>query len=236
MLPIVSNPEEITMNSVDFLNNYINPSRESEGQRPIRNPDFLAKVVDELDLGDNEIFVIPHPQNKKQQHATNLNYDQMMLVGMRESKGVRKRVLEMLKTLAKKSEKPKVQLPDFSNPAEAARAWAEQFERAAIAEKTKAQINDKRTATLMNKASQDAKRIKRLESQLQDVGEYQSIVAAKLPQRIDTEVRNNVQSWRVLKEISSDRQLPPKKVKCQRYGEVLAYHIDVIEIFKDKYM
>jgi vacuolar-type H+-ATPase subunit I/STV1 len=236
MLPIVSNPEEITMNSIDFLNEIINPARIYAGEKETRYTDFIKRVIDELDLSQNEIFVLDNKGKGRNQHYAVLNYDQMILVGMRESKAVRKSVLAKLKELSDQVEKKAVQLPDFSNPAEAARAWAEQFERAAIAEKTKAQINDKRTATLMNKASQDAKRIKKLESQLQDVGEYQSIVAAKLPQRIDTEVRNNVQSWRILKEISSDRQLPPKKVKCQRYGEVLAYHIDVIEIFKDKYM
>lgn len=49
-----------------------------------------------------------------------------MLVGMRESKAVRRSVLKKLKDL----EGPRViaTLPDFSNPAAAARAWAEQFE------------------------------------------------------------------------------------------------------------
>ena len=102
--------------------------------------------------------------------------------------------------------------------------------------KTKAQINDKRTATIMGKLGNAAKTIKRLEDQLQDVGTYQSLTASKIPARVDTELKNNVQSWRLLKQLSSDMQLPPKKVKCERYGEVLAYHVEVIELFKDKYL
>lgn len=103
-------------------------------------------------------------------------------------------------------------------------------------EKTKAQINDKRTATIMGKLGNAAKTIKKLEDKLQDVGQYLSLTASKIPARVDTELKNNVQSWRLLKQLSSDMQLTPKKVKCERYGEVLAYHVDVIERFKAKYL
>lgn len=101
--------------------------------------------------------------------------------------------------------------------------------------KEKAYINDKRTATLMNKASQDAKRIKKLEDQLQDQGDYLSVIAADLPQRVDTELKPNIQSWRVLKEISNIMERDIKKTKDPRYGEVNTYHIDVIEAFKKQY-
>ena len=127
-------------------------------------------------------------------------------------------------------------LPDFSNPIEAARAWADAKEAEQKAIATKAQINDKRTATVMGKLGNATKKIKSLEDKLQDVGNYLSIIAAKIPQRVDTQMKSNVQSWRLLKQISSDMQLPPKKVQDQRYGEVLAYHIDVIDKFKDLYI
>ncbi len=101
---------------------------------------------------------------------------------------------------------------------------------------TKAHINDKRTATLMNKASQDAKKIKKLESQLQDVGDYQSIIAAGLPQRIETETNENAQTWRVLKKISGEMGCNVKKVKDERYGEVNTYHVDVINEFISRFL
>lgn len=127
-------------------------------------------------------------------------------------------------------------LPNFNDPIEAARAWADAKEAEQKALATKAQINDKRTATIMGKLGNAAKKIKSLEDKLQDVGNYLSIIAAKIPQRVDTPMRNNVQSWRLLKQLSSDMQLPPKKVKDQRYSEVLAYHIDVIDKFRDLYI
>ena len=176
MLPIVSSPEEIAMNSVDFLNNIINPAREVAGEKPVDNRHFIARVIDELDLGDSEIFTIPHPQNKKPQHCANLDYDQMMLVGMRESKSVRKSVLSKLKALSN-PQKPSW-LASLSPEAQIAIADLDRQRLEAIA--TKAQINDKRTATLMNKASQDSKTIKRLEGQLQNVGDYKSLTAVKI--------------------------------------------------------
>jgi phage regulator Rha-like protein len=101
---------------------------------------------------------------------------------------------------------------------------------------TKAQINDKRTATLMNKASQDAKKIKRLENQLQDQGGYLSLIAARLPQRVDTEFKSNVQTWRILKQISEKMGHEIIKVYDPRYGQANTYHLDVIEKFKEDYL
>ena len=102
--------------------------------------------------------------------------------------------------------------------------------------RTKSQISDKRTATLMNKASQDAKKIKKLESQLQDQGTHLSLLAAGIPDRVDTEMRDNVQSWRLLKEISESMSKDIIKVKDARYGQVNTYHVDVIKEFERRYI
>ncbi len=102
--------------------------------------------------------------------------------------------------------------------------------------KTKAHINDKRTATLMNRASQDSKKIKKLESKLQDEGEYKSVIAAELPQRVDTELKENVQTWRLLKQISERLGFGVVKVDDPRYGKVNTYHINVIAEFKELYL
>jgi len=127
-------------------------------------------------------------------------------------------------------------LPDFNNPIEAARAWADAKEAEQKAIATKAQINDKRTATIMGRLGRANQKIKKLEDQLQDVGSYLSVIGAKIPQRVNTPLKDNVQSWRLLKQLSIDMQLEPKCVKDERYGDVLAYHVDVIEKFKAKYL
>lgn len=97
-----------SMSSIDFLG-IINKFRSEEGEREVRNNDFIARIEDECDdLGAYEIFV-RYGKDCKQYKLTN---DQMMLIGMRESKAVRKRVLRWVKEL----ENSAPALPDFSNP------------------------------------------------------------------------------------------------------------------------
>lgn len=109
--------KEQTMNSYFFLKDIVNPARVEAGESEVRNYVFLARIEDELDdLGGAQIFVA-HGNEAK---YYNLTFDQMMLVGMRESKSVRKRVLEKIKELENKNA-----LPNFNDPVEAARAWAD---------------------------------------------------------------------------------------------------------------
>jgi len=114
-----------TMSSIE-LREMINDARALAGEPKVRNDHFLSRVEDELgdDLeGVKKYFT---PRHGNQVATYDLTLDQCMLVGMRESKAVRRSVLKKLKGL----EGPRViaTLPDFSNPAAAARAWAEQFE------------------------------------------------------------------------------------------------------------
>ena len=223
---ITTNEIEITINSVDFLNEYINPARKLNGQSKVAYKDFIARVIDETEKSHEETFLMDSTGGRKR-HVVNLSYDEMMLVGMRESKAVRKSVLAKLKELSQPKEDPIVLL--------AQKVLKQDAEIKAL-EKAKAQINDKRTATLMNKASQDAKRIKKLESQLQDAGEYQSLIAAGLPQRTETEVNPKAQTWRILLKICESLGYPPKKVVDPRYGTVNTYHVSVITKYKEDYL
>ncbi|MDD1016881.1 phage antirepressor KilAC domain-containing protein [Pseudomonas rubra] len=114
-----------TMSSIE-LRDLINEGRAAAGEPKVRNDQFLARVEDEL--GDELKGVQKYytPVYGNQVATYDLTLDQCMLVGMRESKAVRRSVLQKLKSM----EAPRViaTLPDFSNPAAAARAWAEQFE------------------------------------------------------------------------------------------------------------
>ena len=228
----ITQPNSITMTSVDFLEKIINPARSQSGEGTVRYNDFITRVKAELDTTHDEIFVMESTGGRTRQ-AVYLDYDQMMLVGMRESKSVRKAVLAKLHEL-EIHQSPKLsqdeQLLQLANGV--IRLTKERDD----AIRTKAQINDKRTATLMNKASQDAKKIKKLESQLQNQGEYLSIMASGLPQRIDTEFKINVQTWRVLKQMSTAMNRDIIKVEDPRYGEVNTYHVDVIDEFKAVYL
>lgn len=101
-----------TMSSLSLLA-MINEQRAKAGESTIRNADFLEKVVDELDLGGCSFSVTPHPQNNCPQYYLNLTIEQCTLVGMRESKGVRRSVLEKLKELEVKDRTIPIVLPTF---------------------------------------------------------------------------------------------------------------------------
>ncbi len=92
---------EPTMSSLDFLNIYINPARTAAGENEVENRKFVARIEDELDdLGVAEKFSVTTSQGAiREVKGYLLTHDQMMLVGMRESKQVRKVVLAKLKEL-----------------------------------------------------------------------------------------------------------------------------------------
>jgi phage antirepressor YoqD-like protein len=114
-----------TISSIE-LRDMVNEARSQAGEPKVRNDQFIIRVQDELGDELGECKIIAHPQSRVDMASYELTLDQCMLVGMRESKAVRRSVLQKLKEL----EEPRViaTLPDFSNPAAAARAWAEQFE------------------------------------------------------------------------------------------------------------
>lgn len=102
--------------------------------------------------------------------------------------------------------------------------------------RTKAYIGSRREASAMAAASHAMKRVKKLEAQLSTTGTHLSIIAAGLPERVDTEIQEGVQTWRILKRISENLNLDIVKVNCPRFGKANTYHIKVIEHFKRYFM
>ncbi|WP_163370958.1 hypothetical protein [Endozoicomonas acroporae] len=84
------------MSSYDFWRQ-INQFRAEENEKAIEHSKFLARVIDEVG-GVSKNF--RHPQNGQLYKCVDLDKDQMLLVGMRESKAVRKKVLDWLKLLS----------------------------------------------------------------------------------------------------------------------------------------
>ncbi|WP_370277225.1 hypothetical protein [Xenorhabdus bovienii] len=94
--------QAVTMSSIDFLNDIINPARISAGEKEVENRHFVARIEDELDdLGVAENFYVTTTQGATRKvKGYTLTMEQMTLVGMRESKAVRRSVLEKLKVLS----------------------------------------------------------------------------------------------------------------------------------------
>lgn len=97
MNALVNATPDQKMSSIDLLK-IINDARAQLGESNIRANDFHARVADELDGDNYETFVVQN-SNKTTTTAFLLNKDQCTLVAMRESKGVRRNVLDQLKRL-----------------------------------------------------------------------------------------------------------------------------------------
>ncbi|WP_336273759.1 hypothetical protein [Vreelandella indica] len=225
-----------TMSSLDLLN-VINASRQEHEQSAIRRNDFHARVVDELEGEFYETFVIPAgPSGGRPSQGFRLNHDQCLLVSMRESKAVRRSVLEKLKL----KEQP-YHLP--ASMAEALRLAADQAERIeqqqreiehAIA--TKAQISSSREASVMGKLSAASRKMKQLERELGRNSEEATVTAVEKAMGC----KYGKQGFQPLKKWCKANNIVPNKVPCPRYGEVVAwpamawmecYRVDLAELF-----
>ena len=129
------------------------------------------------------------------------------------------------------SQQTKPQLPDFSNPVVMARefskmslAYADEYEKRVEAEKvadeairTRAMIGSKREAQAMNLASQAAKKVKKLEAELDRSNEYATIKKME-------NIFNQKFSWRKLKAVSEDLDIEVQQIPDKNYGSVNSYH------------
>ena len=151
---IIAANQDLTMTSVEFLELMINPARLEEGQSEVRYNDFFTKVKDELEPSHNELFAMESTGGRSRQ-VMNLDQDQMMLVGMRESKAVRKNVLAKIKQLT--NSQP--QIP--TNFAEALQLAADQAKQLELAAPKVAFVDNLVDRTALMNASQVAQKHKK---------------------------------------------------------------------------
>lgn len=102
MLPIQKENQKDKVSSIHLLQ-AINDLREKSGESQVRHNDFHARVSDELDGENYETFVVKNP-NKTESKYFLLSFDQAKLVAMRESKTVRRQVLDRIKSLEEKQQ------------------------------------------------------------------------------------------------------------------------------------
>jgi hypothetical protein len=81
------------------LRDMVNEARVQSGEAKVRNDQFIIRVEDELSGELGVCSFIAHPQSGVMMASYELTMDQCTLVGMRESKAVRRSVLKKLKEM-----------------------------------------------------------------------------------------------------------------------------------------
>lgn len=205
------------MSSKDLLE-IINAVRAEMGEPILRLNKFNEKIEDELE-GEYYTKSVVQNSNNTASVIYELTIDQCTLIGMRESKAVRKNVLGKLK-----EKKLGVKLPQTY--IEALKALVESEEQKELIAKerdfaieTKAHISDKKTATAMATASVKSKEAEKLKEQLGESKNYASVKA------VESKVGGKY-NWRELKKWCVANGKKIKDIADANYGTVKIYHKD----------
>ncbi len=237
----------VTMTSTNLLE-FVNEARAEFGESHVRHNDFVTRCKDELDGEPYETFVEPSQITATGRipafEAIRMTPDQCKLVAMRESKGVRRRVLARQNALeADAAGRPDLgtdegkllMIQDLATKQLALLADNKLITAQrdhAIA--TKAQIGDKKVATAMATASAKSREVKRLEHELGYSQHHATIlqVESKLSREFD---------FHPLRRWCNKNQIKPDTVPDKRYpGGVKAwpasawmaeYGVDLMELF-----
>lgn len=221
----------LTMTSLELLE-IVNHARAEFGENSVRRVDFTARCKDELEGEYYETFVVSNPRGPATE-ALRLTQDQCMLVAMRESKSVRRSVLETLKRMGA-AHVPK-SLPEALRLAAdlAEKAEALQFERDE-AIRTKAQIGSRREATAMATASKAKREAERLRDELGFSARHATILQVEDATGIDADyvpLRRWCKANEVTPATVPDKRYP-RGVKAWPAGAWLdVYGIDLGSLF-----
>jgi phage regulator Rha-like protein len=179
----------------------------------------IRRLIEEGIVSGNET-PYTHPQNRQTYYEFHLSFRDTMIVASGYSVEMRAKIIDRWQEL-EAAAAPVAVIPNFANPAEAARAWALQYEARARAEATKAEIGNRREATAMNTASQAVKKANRLEIELDKAKQYATV---KRMERLHKDIPFD---WRILKRLSTTLGIPITRVFDANYGEVNSYHAKV---------
>jgi len=188
-----------------------------------RHPDVKRDIERMLSALDEDASSFAHiylDSMNRDQTEYRLDRDLTENLLLSYSAPLRRRVLARMREL-ERLVSGGLALPDFTNPAAAARAFAEQYERAQIAEHTKAEIGSRREATAMNTASQAVKKANALALELDRARSYATV------KRMSALHHGQPFNWRLLKQTAAEMGIPSIDIFDANYGTVKAYHADV---------
>lgn len=212
----IMNMNAMSMTSRELLD-LVNEARRQFGESEVRRNDFTARCKDELEGEYYETFVVRN-QRGPASEAISMTRDQCMYVLMRESKAVRRAVVERLKgmeTAAIPQSLPEA-LRLAADLAERNEALALERDEAV---RTKAQIGSKREASAMAKASAAVREADRLRGELGRNQHHATIIAVEqvTGQKFPRNAYVALRKWCKSKGVS------PVEVVDERYGMVKAW-------------
>lgn len=194
----------------------------------------VGKMADEPSFGAMSKMDIVYNEYGQTVETCVLDKRQSLAVAARLNTALLMRVIDRWQELEQK-----FALPDFSNPAEAARAWIKQYEERQIIEgqrdeaiAKKAEIGARREATAMATASVATRKVKKLEEELGVAEKWKQTKAISwLPEVFEVTKVVYQQAGKRLTAISLELDIAPLEIEDSQYGKVKAYHIDVIDEF-----
>lgn len=206
---VLSNQQE-TMTSIE-LREIVNAARAEHGESNVENSHFLKRIEDELEgeLGGTKTF-------RPAQGGTPMKYydltrDQCTLVGMRESKGVRRSVLEKLKVVDRVNLPPTVKDPQLA---------------AMVTMLTQLDVVKQEQAAQRSEMAEIRAKLTATPDEHYTVAGYASLRGISL----DTKRANLL--GRKAAKVSREHGVDIGKAHSAIYGEVNTYHVDVLcEVF-----
>ena len=200
----------------------------------------ILTMLKELNIDSSTIGCIYTDSQNRQQTEFNLNKELTLTLVAGYNVKLRLAIIKRWQEL-EAQQKPSFSLPNFMNPAEAARAWALEFEAKLVAieerdhaVKTKMQISDKKTATAMATASAAVRETNKLKEQLGFCSKQATVIA------VENATRQKF-NWTKLKAWCKQNNTQPVSVPDARFGEAKAwpagawlecYDIDLTKLFK----
>jgi len=175
-------------------------------------------MLEKLDLHSAEFSAQYQDRMGRSLPSFNLPKDLTLTLVSGYDVSLRYRVVKRLEALEARSNPA---LIDWTNPAQAARAFADQYEATQRAIATKAEIGSRREATSMNTASQAVKEANRLRIELDKSREYSTI------KRMQLLTHGLHFDWRKLKAATVKLGADSIDVFDANYGTVKAYRADV---------
>lgn len=209
---LVTTETTSTMSSLE-LRDIINAARADHGESKVENSHFLKRIEDELEGELVGTKTFRPAQGGTPMKYYDLTRDQCTLVGMRESKGVRRAVLQKLKEVDQLAQSPAVKDPQL----------AAMVTMLTQLDSVKQEQESQRTELADIRA-----KLTSSPEQYYTVAGYASL------RGINMDVKQAAVIGRRASKLSRDQDINTGETHSEAFGKVKTYHVDILcQVFAD---